>query len=80
MTTSNETTLQPLTSSERKRMFDLIYKRTHADFKGLFGPDVARHVISWAHFGGGLSSEVSMSDEEMRKRYSELLKQGPRRA
>lgn len=79
MTTSKDTELAALTTQERQRMFDLIFKRTHPDFKGHFGPEQVRSVMSYAKFGGGLSTEACMSDAELRERYVNLVKQGPRR-
>lgn len=79
MTISKDTELSPLTIQERQRMFDLIFTRTHTDYKGHIGPDKVRTVLSYAKFGGGLSTEACMSDAELRERYAVLVKRDPRR-
>lgn len=69
MNQSNVIEPAALTTQERQRMFDLIYKNAHSDYKGTFQSDGARYLMSWASYGGGLSSAISMCDKELRERY-----------
>lgn len=78
MNQSNVIEPAALTTEERQRMFDLIYKNVHSDYKGTFQSDGARYVMSWASYGGGLSSAISMCDKELRERY-EYERKRPKR-
>lgn len=53
-------------------MFNAIYAREHRDFKGYFGAE--RSMISYAKFGGGLTTLDTISDAELRERYDVVRK------
>lgn len=59
-----------LSATERERMFNAIYAKTHPDFKGHY--DGTKTLISYAKFGGGLASAATMSDAELRERFSDV--------
>jgi hypothetical protein len=76
MTQSKIIEIAPLSQEERERMFDKIYKDAPSDYKGTFVSDGHRYVMSWAQYGTGLSSSISMSDEELRERCAYIQKRG----
>lgn len=65
MTTACDVT--PLDAATRKRLFDIIFAKTHSDMKGSIGGQ--KSIVSYAKFGGGLASLATISDAELRERH-----------
>ena len=59
-----------ISDADRERMFNAIYVNTHRDFKGHYNGQ--KTVMSHAKYGFGLVSCQTMSDAELRARYSSV--------
>ena len=59
--------LPALTEQERAALWREIYRHEHSDFKGRL-QDGSESLMSWAQFGGGLTTLASITDLELRLR------------
>jgi hypothetical protein len=64
--------LPPLSLAERERYFNVIYARTHSDFKGETAG--VKMLLKYAKYGSGLTCQASISDAELRERYADCTR------
>ncbi len=60
-----------MTTDERNARWKILWKRTHKDFRGT--TNGVKTILSWAKYGGGLVSMLTISDDELLARTDHLM-------